>query len=118
MLVKLANPWFSPTEKISVGDKHGLSGQLFSAGEHTMPDWLYVYLPKSAEVIVKPDNMEGVATMPRVKVDTYKDHDLERLSVEQMEKANRKALAAAKAREALAAKRAAAKAAETLEVEE
>lgn len=104
MRVTLRQKWFSPSESFTLENKV-LSGHLYPAGEHEMPDWLFPHLPRSAKVMDGPDTFEGVKAAP-TKKESFKDHDHDRRSAEEMDRYNRKALAAAKAREALALKRA------------
>ncbi len=70
MLVRLKNPWFSPTNPVQRDKIQSVSGHRYKKGVHEMPDSLRAILPKGAEIL--NEMPEEVVEVPS---DDLKDYD-------------------------------------------
>ncbi len=78
MLVKFKYNWFAPTTSFERDKMNTLSGYLYTAGIHEVPNALKDQLPKSAKIVKKVE--EDFEDVPAI--DTLKDFETERQNVD------------------------------------
>lgn len=83
MLVKLKNDWFAPSDKVNYakGLNLSISGKRFKKGVQEIPDYLFEFLPKDAEVLEKTPEPKP----KEIEVD-IKELDLARLDSDRHQK--------------------------------